>query len=51
LSRKANAFYIGGTPGQGGQGGFRMNPNQEQEQKKPLEQFVSILFLGNALVH
>ncbi|RCI01890.1 chaperone ATPase hsp78, partial [Rhizopus stolonifer] len=34
-------FYndIGGTPGQGG--GFRLNPNQEQEQQKPLEQFVS----------
>lgn len=29
-------------PGQGNQG-FRMNPNQEQEQKSPLEQFVSVL--------
>ncbi|OBZ84115.1 Heat shock protein 78, mitochondrial [Choanephora cucurbitarum] len=29
-------FYNGGTPGQGG---FRMNPNQAQEEKKPLEQF------------
>ncbi|KAK9679254.1 hypothetical protein K7432_016347, partial [Basidiobolus ranarum] len=40
----ANLYYVskrlynGGTPGQGGQG-FRLNPNQEQEQQKPLEQF------------
>ncbi|KAI8992194.1 heat shock protein 78, mitochondrial precursor [Mycotypha africana] len=33
LSRR---FYNGGTPGQQG---FRLNPNQEQEQQKPLEQF------------
>ncbi|CEP16667.1 hypothetical protein [Parasitella parasitica] len=30
--------YYNGTPGQGGQG-FKLNPNQEQEQQKPLEQF------------
>ncbi|KAK4511043.1 uncharacterized protein ATC70_012250 [Mucor velutinosus] len=34
----AKRFYNGGTPGQGGQG-FKLNPNQEQEQQKPLEQF------------
>ncbi|CAO3651919.1 unnamed protein product [Mucor hiemalis] len=34
---ESKRFYAAG-PGQGNQG-LRMNPNQEQEQKSPLEQF------------